>query len=77
MKKAAQKAKVHRQTEARSDYQVFVSHATADKWIARMICEKLEQQGAVTFRDDRDINDFDQYLSEVAKRVAAHSELTR
>lgn len=37
-------------------YQVFVSHATSDKWLAKAICEKIEATGAVTFRDDRDIH---------------------
>jgi len=37
-------------------YQVFVSHATADKWLATTICEKIESTGATTFRDDRDID---------------------
>lgn len=27
-------------------YQVFVSHATEDKWIARTLCEKMESVGA-------------------------------
>jgi hypothetical protein len=36
-------------------YQVFISHATTDKWIARVICEKIESLGIKTFRDDRDI----------------------
>lgn len=37
---------------------VFVSHATYDQWIAKVICEKLESPdvGAQTFRDDRDID---------------------
>ena len=37
-------------------FQVFVSHATYDKWVARVLCEKLEQLGTTTFRDDRDIS---------------------
>ena len=37
-------------------YQIFVSHATADKWLAMTLCEKLEEAGASTFRDDRDID---------------------
>ncbi len=41
--------------KAKPAYRVFVSHATADKWVARMICEKIEAVGAITFRDDRDI----------------------
>jgi len=37
-------------------YRVFVSHATADKWIATVMCEKIDAiPGAATFRDDRDI----------------------
>ena len=44
-----------------SPYRVFVSHATADKWIAKTICEKLEAlEGVVAFRDDRDIAGGDQ-----------------
>ncbi|REJ72873.1 MAG: TIR domain-containing protein, partial [Planctomycetota bacterium] len=37
-------------------YQVFVSHATADKWLAVTLCEKIEATGATTFRDDQDID---------------------
>jgi hypothetical protein len=37
-------------------HRVFVSHATADKWLARTLCEKIESAGATTFRDDRDID---------------------
>jgi hypothetical protein len=57
MKKSAKKKRPDRRRaeDVRTGYQVFVSHATADKWIARVICEKLEQVGATTFRDDRDI----------------------
>lgn len=36
-------------------YMVFLSHATADKWLAKTLCEKIESVGAQTFRDDRDI----------------------
>jgi hypothetical protein len=36
-------------------HQVFLSHATADKWLAVTLCEKIEAAGATTFRDDRDI----------------------
>jgi hypothetical protein len=37
------------------NYVVFLSHATADKWLAKTLCEKIESVGAQTFRDDRDI----------------------
>lgn len=36
-------------------YLVFVSHATYDKWVAKVMCEKIEYYGLSTFRDDRDI----------------------
>ncbi|HVJ67548.1 MAG TPA: toll/interleukin-1 receptor domain-containing protein [Caulifigura sp.] len=36
-------------------YRVFISHATYDKWVATVLCEKIEMLGATTFRDDRDI----------------------
>ncbi len=36
-------------------YQVFISHATADKGIAVLIDGYLRSKGLTTFRDDRDI----------------------
>jgi hypothetical protein len=41
-------------------YQVFVSHATADKWIATAFCEKIRSAGASFFRDDHEIKAGDQ-----------------
>ena len=52
-------------------YLVFVSHATADKWIATVLCEKMEETGAKTFRDDRDIGGGD----DIRKRSGARSRL--
>jgi hypothetical protein len=51
---AKQKRSIAKNVEGKP-YQVFVSHATADKWLAKAICEKFEATGAATFRDDRDI----------------------
>jgi hypothetical protein len=51
-------------------YQVFVSHATIDKWVARTICEKIEQCGATAFRDDRDIDGGD----DIPERLRAEIE---
>ena len=56
-------------------YQVFVSHATADKWIARVICEKLETAGAVTFRDDRDIQGGDSIPDRIRNEIAVSQEM--
>jgi hypothetical protein len=57
------------------NYQVFVSHATPDKWIARMICEKIESTGATTFRDDRDIDGGDDIPDAIRKHIKQSKEL--
>jgi len=56
-------------------YQVFVSHATADKWLARTMCEKLESTGATTFRDDRDINGGDDIPEEIRRQIKQSKEI--
>ena len=56
---------------------VFVSHATYDKWIAKVVCEKLESQevGASAFRDDRDIDGGDSIPESIMKAIRECSEL--
>jgi hypothetical protein len=61
--------------ENKPDYQVFVSHATADKWIAKVICEKIEAIGASTFRDDRDINGGDDIPEEIRRQIKQSREM--
>jgi hypothetical protein len=56
-----------------NNYQVFISHATADKWVAKAICEKIEAIGASTFRDDRDIDGGDD-IPEKIRRQIKHSQ---
>jgi hypothetical protein len=56
-------------------YQVFVSHATADKWLARVVCEKMEAVGAKTFRDDRDIQGGDDIPEEIRRQIKLSSEI--
>jgi predicted nucleotide-binding protein len=56
-------------------YQVFVSHATADKWLARTLCEKIEETGASTFRDDRDINGGDEIPEEIRRQIKQSKEI--
>jgi len=58
-----------------SDYLVFVSHATADKWLAKTICEKIEQTGARTFRDDRDIDGGDDIPEEIRRHIVRSNEM--
>ena len=54
---------------------MFVSHATADKWIATIICEKIEETGATTFRDDRDIAGGDDIPDRIRKEIIGSQEL--
>jgi len=56
-------------------YQIFVSHATADRWIATAVCEKLESTGATTFRDDRDINGGDDIPEEIRRQIKQSKEI--
>jgi hypothetical protein len=56
-------------------YQVFISHATADKWIARVLCEKLEAAGASTFRDDRDIDGGDDIPDAIRREIRRSQEV--
>lgn len=69
----ASKTKAKRRT--RPKYQVFVSHATADKWLATTICEKIEATGATTFRDDRDIQGGDDIPEEIRLQLQRSREL--
>ena len=54
---------------------MFVSHATADKWLARTICEKIESVGATTFRDDRDIDGGDDIPDAIRSAIGNCQEL--
>lgn len=59
----------------RDAYQVFASHATADKWLARTICTGIEATGAKTFRDDRDIDGGDDIPDEIRRQIKRSREL--
>jgi hypothetical protein len=67
--------KAKRQQPKSSGYLVFVSHATADKWLATVLCEKLEQTGAQTFRDDRDIDGGDDIPDEIRRQIIRSNEM--
>ena len=78
MKKKA--ASVSKQSKAKSelfadDYVVFVSHASYDKWIAQVICEKIESLGVKTWRDDRDVDGGDKIPEKIKQAIASCSEL--
>ena len=69
------KKSTRRSRSPKSDYQVFVSHATADKWLATTLCEKIEESGATTFRDDRDIDGGDDIPDEIRRQIKRSREL--
>lgn len=56
-------------------YQVFISHATADKWIAVAMCKRLERAGIKTFRDDRDIDGGDDIPEQLRMEIKKSREL--
>ena len=56
-------------------YLVFVSHATADKWIARTLCKSIEALGIATFRDDRDIHGGDDIPGEIRRKIVQSNEM--
>ncbi|MBC8217056.1 MAG: TIR domain-containing protein, partial [Planctomycetes bacterium] len=52
-----------------------MSHATADKWVAKVICEKIDATGASTFRDDRDIDGGDDIPEEIRRQIKRSQEM--
>jgi TIR domain len=66
---------VTKKSNAKRPYQIFVSHATADKWLATILCEKLEEAGASTFRDDRDIDGGDEIPERIRTEIKRSREL--
>lgn len=52
-----------------------MSHARADKWLATVLCEKIEAAGAVAFRDDRDIDGGDDIPERIRSEIKKSREL--
>jgi len=75
MAKRKTKSTKRKKALAKPAYQVFVSHATADKWIATTFCEKIESSGATSFRDDRDINGGDSIPEAIRTQIQVSREL--
>ncbi len=69
------KTRTSRKQIAARPYQVFVSHATVDKWLAKVVCEKMEGVGAKTFRDDRDIHGGDDIPEEIRRQIKLSNEI--
>ena len=55
-------------------YRVFLSHATTDKWIAIALCERIQEVGASTFRDDRDIETGEDIPEEIRREIIRSHE---
>lgn len=73
---AKKKAGVRSFDPTGGEYQVFVSHASADKWLATTICEKIEAvDGARTFRDDRDIDGGDSIPENIRREIVRSNEM--
>jgi hypothetical protein len=64
-----------KKAKPKSGYRVFVSHATSDKYLATVLCEKFESVGALTFRDDRDIDGGDKIPSAIRAAIKSSNEL--
>jgi TIR domain len=56
-------------------YRVFLSHATADKFVARCMLEKIEAVGATAFIDDRDIEGGADIPEAIVQEMKAAQEL--
>ena len=59
----------------KKNYQVFLSHATSDKWLAKALCTRIEAAGAATFRDDRDIHGGDDIPDEIRRQIKNSREV--
>lgn len=64
-----------RPRRAKAPYRVFVSHATLDKWIAKVICDKLDALGVKSFRDDRDIQGGDDIPNRIREEIRLADEV--
>ena len=56
-------------------YQVFISHSSADTWVARQIARHIEELGASTFLDEEDIEHGDDIEEEILSAAQNSDEL--
>lgn len=57
------------------DYRIFISHAGDDIWLARQIARRLEEVGAGTFLDRRDIAAGDNFRQRIREEIPRCREL--
>ena len=60
---------------AAAPYLVFVSHASADKWIAEQVARSIEDAGGDVFFDTVDIEKGDQYDAKILDALRRCEEL--
>ena len=58
-----------------TDYVVFISHSSKDKWIARQMVRLVEERGAKTFLDEKDIRGGDAIPDTVRRGIQRCDEL--
>ncbi len=56
-------------------YKVFISHSSRDTWVAEQIEAHVQQAGAVTFLDERNINFGDDFESVIFNELKTIDEL--
>jgi hypothetical protein len=56
-------------------FQVFVSHASADTWIARQIAAKVKRCGATCFLDVSDVDHGDDFDRKIRKAARTSREM--
>jgi hypothetical protein len=64
-----------RRRKKRSGYRVFISHSGDDIWVAEQIARGVEDCGATSFLDRRDIDAGDKFKERVHEEIAKCNEL--
>ena len=59
----------------RDRFQVFVSHASTDTWLARQIAGHVKRCGAACFLDDNDIDHGDEFEETIRKAAKSSREM--
>jgi hypothetical protein len=58
-----------------SPYRIFVSHGSADAWVASQIASRLQDSGAMTFLDNNDLSKGDDFKQVIRVEVGRSDEL--
>jgi hypothetical protein len=66
---------VKRTSQAKAGHRVFVSHSGDDIWVAEQIAKGIEDCGATTFLDRRDIAAGDNFKRRIHEEIVKSDEL--